>query len=62
MAYNVYVDGKLNAVCRDEYDVVIKCLTLYREVSDHVYAYEVSVSGAETPYDWIKSYQELCNG
>jgi hypothetical protein len=62
MAYNIYVEGELNAVCRSEYDVVIKCVTLYREVSDHVNAYEVSLDGVETPYDWKKSYQELCNG
>ena len=62
MAYNIYVDGELNAVCRSEYDVVIKCVSLYREVSDHVDAFEVSVDGVETRYDWMKSYQELCNG
>lgn len=62
MAYNVYVDGKLNAVCRSEYDVVIKCVSLYREVSEDTTAFEVSLDGVEKPYDWLKSYQELCNG
>lgn len=62
MAYNIYVDGELIAVCRSEFDVVIKCVILYREMSSDTTAFEVSVDGVETPYDWMKSYQELCNG
>jgi hypothetical protein len=61
MAYNIYKAGKLHAVCRDEMTAVMAAVEYYRATTVDITAEEVRPDGSTTPYDWQKSYRELCN-
>jgi hypothetical protein len=61
MAYNIYKNGKLHAVCRDEMTAVSAAVEYYRATTVPITAEEVHLDGSTTPYDWQKAYRELCN-
>jgi hypothetical protein len=61
MAYNIYKGDKLHAVCRDEMGAVSAAVTYYRATTLPITVEEVHLDGSTSPYDWEKSYRELCN-
>ena len=62
MAYNIYKGDKLHAVCRDEMGTVMAAVKYYRETDLPVTVEKVHLDGSTSPYDWEKSYRELCGG
>jgi hypothetical protein len=61
MAYNIYKGNTLYAVCRDQMSAVSAAVQYYRETDLPVTVEEVHLDGSTSPYDWEKSYRELCN-
>jgi hypothetical protein len=61
MSYRIYKAGKLHAVCRDEMTAVMAAVEYHRATTVPITAEEVHIDGTATPYDWQKSYRELCN-
>jgi hypothetical protein len=62
MAYEIHVDDELQAVTKDEMAAVSRCNAYAKAGHDNVKAYYVNLDGTKEPYDWWKSYLELCYG
>ena len=61
MSYNIYKGGKLHAVCRDKMTTVMAAVEYYRTTTEPITAEDVRLDVSSAPYDWQKSYRELCN-
>jgi len=62
MSYNIYVNGKLSAVAKDEISCVMRSNAYHKQGIKDVKVFEVTLDSVEVRYDWWKAYNELCYG